>query len=138
MGIEITKDFAKMNKIIGQFPGEADAWLRGVCIQMLNEIVLSFNTSPGGRVYELYKPRRTHTASTPNNPPNVDTGALRASMTFTKNGELDYQIHDQVEYGIYLEYGTAKMAPRPFVNPVFKDWQGKVAGDFKNYFAGRW
>lgn len=121
-------DFTVLDRIVAQFPGEADAWLRGVAQTMTNEIMLSFNTSPPGRVYRRGK--KIHVASTSGNPPNVDTGALRASMKWRKMGNLHYEISDGVEYGVYLEYGTEKMGHRPFVRPVFAAWQDKIADDF--------
>jgi hypothetical protein len=106
-----------------------DQWLRGVAEEMKNDIVLSFGTSPAGRTYQ--RGRRTHVASQPGFPPNVDLGALRASMHVEPAGKLSYHIADGVEYGIDLEDGRERIAPRPFVQPVFSDWQKKIAADAK-------
>lgn len=111
-------DTSILDQIIANSPETLDSWLRGVAQQMTNEIVLSFGTGPGGVTYD------NHVASSPGFPPNIDTGALRASMHWNKEGSLEYQISDGVEYGIYMEEGTEYIAARPFVQPVFNSWQG--------------
>ena len=124
---EIKVDTRKMQNIIRNEPERADRWLRGVANEILGDIVLSFNTSPPGRSYK--RGNKAHVASQPGYPPNVDTGALHASMQARPAGRLKYEIHDGVEYGYHLEMGTEHIAPRPFVGPVFDDWQKKIQDD---------
>ena len=124
---EVRIDTRKMQNIIRNQPERADAWLRGVANEILGDIVLSFNTSPPGRSYT--RGETTHIASQPGYPPNIDTGALEASMGVRRLKQLRYEIHDGVDYGIHLELGTERMAARPFVGPVFDDWQRKIQRD---------
>lgn len=49
----------------------------------------------------------------------VDTGALRNSIGVTMNGPLAAEIGPTVHYAAYLEFGTYKMAARPFMGPAF-------------------
>ena len=44
--------------------------------------------------------------------PPVDTGTLAASITPTDEGVA------MVDYWVYPEFGTSRMAPRPFVRPA--------------------
>lgn len=55
----------------------------------------------------------------------VDTGALRNSITTTvgDNG-MTAEVGPTVEYAIYQELGTHKMAPRPFLGPAFEQMRG--------------
>lgn len=122
-------DVSGIDRILKQEPGRVDAWLRGVADQILGDIVVSFNTSPGGRTYK--RGSVTHTASQPGYPPNVDIGTLRASMHVEPAGKMSYHIADGTEYGIYLEDGTEHIQPRPFVQPVFADWSKKMEADAK-------
>lgn len=55
----------------------------------------------------------------PGEPPGVDTGNLKNSIKAEPGNEpLTWVIHDGVEYGIWLEYGTEKMAARPWLLPA--------------------
>jgi HK97 gp10 family phage protein len=49
----------------------------------------------------------------------VDTGALKTGIAAEElKGPLSYWVHDSVEYGIYQELGTYKMAAQPFMVPA--------------------
>jgi len=129
MSLEIKVDTKGLERLIQQSPRQVDAWLRGVATQMVGDIKLSFDTGPGGRTYT--RKRKVHVASSPNNPPNVDTGTLRASIKMAPSGHLAYKISDGVDYGRDLEYGKARMAARPFMGPVFDAWGKKIEADAK-------
>lgn len=66
-----------------------------------------------------------HHPSMPYNPPAVDTGTLRRSITYTvdeKNlvGYVGSVLNDP-PYGAYLEmaeYGSSRMKPRPWLKPA--------------------
>ena len=122
-------DMRGLDRVLREEPQKAERWLDGVAEEIVSDIKLSFGTSPGGRSYT--RGSVTHVASQPNYPPNVDTGALRASIRWENTGHFERTIMDGVEYGIYLEDGAENMQPRPFVGPVFHDWRGKIALDAK-------
>lgn len=48
----------------------------------------------------------------------VDTGALRNSIQTWFDGDLRAFIAPHVEYAIYVEYGTRRMAARPYMAPA--------------------
>lgn len=55
--------------------------------------------------------------------PNVRTGRLRGSITWrlgedAQSGYAD--IGSAVEYSVYVEMGTSRMAARPFLRPALK------------------
>lgn len=117
--VDVTLDMTKLNRAIREYPGTLDAWLRSIAEDVSNEAKLSFNTGPGGRTYK--RGRRVHVASSPNYPPNVDTGTLRASIRVMKRGVHHYRVMDGVEYGIWLEDGVpGRMLPRPFLGPAIR------------------
>lgn len=122
-------DTSGLDRLMKEEPGKVNAWLRGVADQMLGDIVLSFNTSPGGEVYT--RGSVSHVASQAGYPPNVDTGTLRASMHVEPVSMFSFRIADGVEYGIMLEDGTEHISARPFVAPVFDDWSEKIGDDAK-------
>ena len=105
------------------------------------------------------KGRRGHRASAPGEPPAVDTGRLRASMSvnWTGSGMIRGMVESKaspedgvgveninkfgfltkpmffvyvgtnVPYADFLEYGTSKMAPRPFLRPVYDKYRIRIA-----------
>lgn len=86
----------------------------------------------GQRTGKLYRSSRTgklHTASRPGEPPAVDTGHLRGSIhTQQPPPALNIQkVLIPAEYAAYLEYGTRRMAPRPYVHPAVEHSRKRMA-----------
>jgi HK97 gp10 family phage protein len=48
----------------------------------------------------------------------VRTGRLRANIDWAKSAPLRYVIYSRVEYSVFVEYGTSKMAAQPFMRPA--------------------
>lgn len=79
-----------------------------------------------GRVYTKYPFKSKYTASAPGEPPARRTGALR--LHWNGNVKTDQagsggvkvtaELESQEKYSTYLENGTSKMAPRPFVEKI--------------------
>lgn len=101
---------------------------------------------PGGKM---------HHASAAGQPPAVDTGRLRASISSNWNGsgmdrgnvdsqagsddgvgrpdkELTGVVGTNVEYAGYLEMGTVKMGPRPYLRPALEKNRSKILGLFRD------
>lgn len=129
MSLEIKVDTKGLERIIQQEPQRVDRWLRGVAEQMVGDIKLSFGTGPAGRRYK--RDGKYHVASSAGNPPNSDSGNLTGTIKSKSAGRLTYHISAGTGYDRLLEYGTRKMAARPFMGPVFAEWQGKIEKDAK-------
>jgi hypothetical protein len=78
--------------------------------------------------------KRAH-PSKPYSPPNVQTGHLRRSIASDKPMPLIRRVglgigkKAMVNYGVWLEFGTRKMLPRPFLIPALKAlkaWMAQV------------
>ena len=50
----------------------------------------------------------------------VDTGRLRNSISHTQSGDSAY-IGTNVEYATYVEFGTSKQKPQPYLKPAVTD-----------------
>jgi hypothetical protein len=126
--MRIEMDLRALDALIAVLPDQIDEWLAGEAEEIVNDIKLSFNTGPAGRSYP--RGSKTHVASQAGYPPNVDTGALRASIRMDKVGHLHYEVLDGVEYGIQLEEGTQRYGARPFFRPVFDAHSRTLASRF--------
>jgi HK97 gp10 family phage protein len=71
--------------------------------------------SKSGRQYFI-KGRR-HQSSAPGQPPANSTGKLVRSIKVTKSNS-GHEVKIDAEYAGYLEYGTSRMRPRPFILPA--------------------
>lgn len=133
MSLKVTVDTKGLEELIRTEPKTVDRWLRGVAETMVGDIKLSFGSGPAGRAYKRgpknKKGAKTHVASSPGYAPNVDIGTLRASIHQTRAGNLTYHIAAGTIYAEYLEYGTARMAARPYMTPVFEAWGSKIEKD---------
>lgn len=59
----------------------------------------------------------TSSPSSPGDPPGVVTGYLKNSIQARKERPKHWAVYG-ANYGLYLEYGTVRMAARPFVRPA--------------------
>lgn len=59
----------------------------------------------------------------------VDTGRLRSSLAYeieTKGKEIIGRIGTNVEYSIFVEYGTSRMAAQPYLRPALEKNKGRI------------
>ena len=66
----------------------------------------------------------------------VDTAALRNSILSESmmTGDLSFTVQDGVNYGIFQELGTSKMAAQPFLLPAVEVWRQKFLDAFAELF----
>jgi len=83
-----------------------------------------------GTVYEKTSPNRTHRASAPGEAPATDTGLLANSIKAEIDGKKAEIVAD-TEYAAWLEFGTQKMQPRPFMFPAMEKerpkWEARLS-----------
>lgn len=89
---------------------------------VMNEAKQSIQqNSGGGKTYQKYKPRRTHTASAEGQPPNTDTGFLVSNIFLQIDPDgLGADVESRADYSGYLEFGTSKMRARPYLQPALE------------------
>lgn len=108
--------------------------VRGVEAVREEATSLMQNSPRSGRIYQ----RRgvVHKASGPGEPPAPDTGALIASIQTSVDPQ---NLSGNVNFGGpagYLEYGTIKMAPRPFARPAAEHKRAEIQSDIAQEIAG--
>lgn len=135
IGVRIIKnDIKRLKKAMPEKAERALTALAELGVNHAKEIMLA---SPAtGQQYSRASGNKTHTASSPGNPPRPDTGTLLNSIRQMKTGRLGRVIVDGVLYGYYLEFGTVKMAARPFFTPTAQWLSGQVPMVFDNFLEG--
>ena len=154
MGLKFSQlDKARLQQLIREQPQLVDRVLRETAVEIVQEIQLSFNSSPPGRTYKRTKTTKslgrdkqgrfkttktsstvTHVASQPGYPPNIDTGRLRASIRFRKTSE-GIRVEDGTDYEVHLELGTSRMKARPFMRPAFDGARQRVIQKLRDGLA---
>ena len=100
--------------------------LRGGGQLIRGEAIRSIQTGPkSGRTYEKYNPRRTHKASAPGQAPASDKGNLVSQIMSVADGK-NTLVESRAEYSKFLEFGTSKMLPRPFLFPASEKSTKKI------------
>ena len=92
------------------------------------------NPPKTGRIYKLKGRKKRHRASAPGQAPANRRGTLRRNVGFQVNGdiEMDFGVRPLVDYGKFLELGTAKMKKREFLIRAINEKRK----DTENYFNG--
>ena len=90
-----------------------------------------------GRVYR--RGNVSHRASAPGQYPASDTGRLASSvkMVLPSPGKIEGQVGTNVTHGKYLEFGTSKMAARPWLLPSFKKAKIGVEAELRARLEGK-
>lgn len=94
--------------------------MRATALQGEAELKVMLSTPGLGEIYPRGK-TASHRASAPGQPPAPDTGRLRASTThevIVSGDEVRVRVSDNTQYGLALELGTEKIAPRPALRPT--------------------
>lgn len=72
-----------------------------------------------------------HVPSKPGEPPNRDTGVLQAHIETSMPEPLVAQVTSSAPYAAPLEFGSSKMAARPYMRPA----RDKMAPKIQRLFA---
>lgn len=118
-----TKRINKSRKVMDKYESQVERIIVKGANDVRNTAVKSINThQSSGITYEKYNPRRTHTASTAGNPPNTDTGYLAGNIHVVIDGDKHgASVESRADYSEALEFGTSKMAARPFMQPALEE-----------------
>ena len=94
----------------------AERVVRETTISLEADVKESMNGSKSGRSYR--RGDNYHQASAPGQSPAIDTGVLVNSIQHEFPKSLLGVVYTNVHYGPILEYGSIKMAERPFMRPA--------------------
>lgn len=114
----------ELKAALRQFGMQADkelkAIVQGTAQNVRSHAIKSIQRgTKSGVVYDKYSPRRTHRASGAGEAPATDTGRLASSIAARIDGK-SAEVVAGVDYAAWLEFGTQKMQPRPFMVPAME------------------
>lgn|SRR5262245_1858713 len=96
----------------------ASALVRRTAFGIEADIKVAMTQPKHGRIYK--RTGREHQASAPGEAPAVDYGALINSVQTVMDSDLHATVGTNMEYAPVLEFGGARLAPRPFMGPAFE------------------
>lgn len=67
-------------------------------------------------------------------PPRVDTGAMQNGWTWRKDAAFSRMIYNPIEYTVYNELGTVKMAAHPMLGPSVEEERPKLTAAWAALF----
>jgi HK97 gp10 family phage protein len=68
-----------------------------------------------------------HIASLPGQPPNEEFGTLRNNIETVQSEPLKVEVSSNAPYAAPLEFGTSKMAARPYMGPALQKNRQRIA-----------
>ncbi len=116
---------SKIAALTAQLRRKARALVKRTAFGIEADIKVSMAEPKHGRTYK--RKGREHQASAPGEAPAVDYGALVNSIETVIEDDLHATVGTNQEQASVLEFGGAKVEPRPFLGPAFE----KAAPEFE-------
>lgn len=126
-----------LDQVVKKIDDMAAQRMTEACLHVQNKTKEKLSGSRTGRTYRVPGTNRTYTASAPGEPPAVMTGQLRSSIKYRIVGELRVlrgEVGSKLKKAPMLEFGTRKMAARPFLRPTFQEELPEI----KNILSRKW
>lgn len=148
MSIRVNINLRNHEKLMGQLIRSIEAadesvaeWADWLAWRTKDIAVDLLNSPPAsGRIYTRYNPIRMHQASAPGEPPMSDTGRLARRIRVVKSGNKRKpraSVGTELPYGQMLEFGTTRMAARPWLLPAFRTARFEADDVLKRTFEGK-
>ena len=117
----LKKVLSQLENLDKQLEPDFQEIVKGGAQLIRGEAIKSIQTgAKSGIMYQKYNPRREHRASAPGQSPASDTGNLVSKIIVRQKSQDVTSVESNANYSAFLEYGTSKMQPRPFMLPAFE------------------
>ena len=116
-------------EIIANLEKEGRKRMSEVVNEVRNVTIETLSGGRSGRQYRIPGTQKYYTASSPGEPPAVATAELRQSVSTEVVGDgrnTVGMVGTDKNYGKMLEYGTSKMAARPWLFKSFQKASDKI------------
>jgi len=124
---------AALSRQLAELAGDADAVMTEIvtnlAVDTQQEAVQGIQRGPATGAVRSDGSR----ASAPGEYPMSDTGRLANNVVanLPTSGNLSAEVGTNIQYGRYLEFGTSRMAARPWLLPSFNKAKAGVEGKLK-------
>ena len=128
MGVEVVFE-NNFQDVIQKMHGTSYQRMEEAVNEVRNHTLLKLTGKRTGRTYFVPGTKKTYTASAPGEPPAQVTAELRQSVKTAiefNSGRLIGAVGTDKKKGPMLEFGTRKMAPRPWLRKSFEESNGKL------------
>jgi len=112
MRVAVKIEYNRLGEIARRLPGAVKDVIGETLDDLETDVKTSMAGPKGGLIYGA------HQASAPGEAPAVDTGNLIDSVQQTMVKADQGLLYTNAEYAEYLEFGTTRMANRPFFVPA--------------------
>ena len=125
-----------LDQVVKKIDDMAAQRMAETCLHVQNKTKEKLSGNRTGRTYRVPGTNRTYTASAPGEPPAQMHGQLRNSIQFRVKGgrTVSGEVGSGLKKAPMLEFGTRKMAARPFLRPTFQEELPEI----KNILSRRW
>jgi HK97 gp10 family phage protein len=130
-----TKGTFRKTEVLAAIKKRAAAAVDLAATELQSAMKLQLSTAGTGRKHATLR----YQSSAPGNPPAVQTGHLRRSVQVDRSqvaSNLRATVGTNVPYGRYLEFGTRKMAARPWARPAIAVWKKTILPKLKGILRG--
>jgi HK97 gp10 family phage protein len=123
-----------MGKVKKDLENALHAAMLKSAIDLRNAVLVKLSGARTGKMYRVPATARMYRASAAGEPPASRLGHLRASYKYLVTGKgvnSEGVVGSDLDYSHYLEYGTAKIKPRPHLKPAFQESKNKIQKHFE-------
>jgi HK97 gp10 family phage protein len=130
--LEGTEQMAQLLQKLGaEARAKVEDAVTKAAVNVRGRAVRKINQGPNtGRFYTSKVANKQHQASAPGEAPATDSGQLVSSIYWEQDGTTAY-VGSPLMKAVYLEFGTRKMEPRPFLFPSLEEERPSFHRDLK-------
>ena len=126
MQLKVIKQYDHLPQLAGEMRIKANLAVNLATFAIGARARASMQPPKHGMTYR--RGQKTHTASAPGEAPAIDTGNLVNSVREDFPADLTGMVFTNTQYGAYLEFGTHRMAARPWLVPAAEaEWPAFIA-----------
>lgn len=124
----------RAQKIADAFEDGRNKAVQESTLAIHREAIKLIQENTDGRPDIRYGPKRNVNVSNPGDPPNTDTGRLVQSIKFDFSSEGDVgMVGSNLKYAAWLEFGTERVAPRPWLSTAVENTSKMVGKIFEKW-----